>query len=122
MNSIEVRSEEKQLLGQIDFNPASLEGHEARYWLAVGEAALRLTKLLIARRAIPEVRPRYFTDPHFNTAGRGRSRAQIFEKNGTRGEDIFRHPHFLKYLPREMIPLPATGSTLAKDGCPVFVA
>ena len=98
MNSIEFRSEEKQLLGQIDFNPASLERHEARYWIAVGEAALRLTKSLIARKAIPEVRTRYFTDPDFNTGGRGRSRAQIFEKNGTRGEDIFRHPHFLKYL------------------------
>ena len=49
MNSIELRSEEKQLLGQIDFNPASLERHEARYWIAVGEAALRLTKSLIAR-------------------------------------------------------------------------
>lgn len=30
--------------------------------------------------------------------GRGRSRADVFEKNGTRGEAIFRHPHFLTYL------------------------
>jgi len=53
---------------------------------------------LISRKAIPEVRTKYFTDPEFNVGGRGRSRADIFEKNGTCGEDIFRHTHFLKYL------------------------
>lgn len=55
-------------------------------------------KSLIARKAIPEVRTSYFNNPDLNIGGRGRSRAGIFEKNGTRGEAIFRHPHFLKYL------------------------
>lgn len=96
--SIKLTAEEKALVAQIDFNPASSEGHEPGYWKAVGEAALRLMKSLIARKAIPEVRMRYFSDADFNVGGRGRSRAQIFEKNGTRGEAIFRHPHFLKYL------------------------
>jgi hypothetical protein len=96
--SIELTAEEKAMVAQIDFNPASAERHEPGYWNAVGEAALRLMKSLIARKAIPEVRMRYFTDADFNVGGRGRSRAQIFEKNGTCGEAIFRHPHFLKYM------------------------
>jgi hypothetical protein len=33
-----------------------------------------------------------------NTGGRGKSRQQVFESNGTAGDDIFRHPHFLPYL------------------------
>jgi hypothetical protein len=55
-------------------------------------------KSLIGRKAIPDVRSKYFTDPAFNVGGRGRSHAGVFEKNGTSGEAIFRHPHFLTYL------------------------
>ena len=98
MICVELTMEEKALVERIDFNPESSDKHDAAYWNAVGAAALRLMKSLIARNAIPEVRTKYFTDPAFNVGGRGRSRADIFEKNGTRGEDIFRHPHFLKYL------------------------
>lgn len=98
MKSIELTAEEKEILAQIDFHPESFERHDPDYWRAVGDAALRLMKSLIAREAIPKVRTRYFTDPEFNIGGRSRSRAQVFEKNGTRGEDIFRHSHFLKYL------------------------
>lgn len=98
MNCIELTVEEKALLGRIDFAPASPTRHDPEYWNAVGEAALRLMKSLIARKAIPAVRSKYFTDSDFNVGGRGRSRAQIFEKNGTYGEAIFKHPHFLKYL------------------------
>lgn len=99
MNCIELTVEEKAPLGRIDFAPLRLpEKHDPEHWNAVGEAALALMKSLIARNAIPDVRSKYFTDPDFNVGGRGRSRAQIFEKNGTHGEEIFRHPHFLKYL------------------------
>jgi hypothetical protein len=45
--------------------------------------ALALMKSLIARKAIPEVRTKYFTDADFDVGGGGRSRAEIFEKNGT---------------------------------------
>lgn len=98
LNSVELTAEEKALVAQIDFDPSSSDRHEPGYWNAVGEAALTLMRSLIARKAIPEVRTKYFTDSDFNVGGRGRSRADIFEKNGTRGEAIFRHPHFLKYL------------------------
>jgi hypothetical protein len=98
MNCIELTVEEKALLGRIDFGPASPEKHNPEHWNAVGEAALGLMKSLIARKAIPDVRSKYFTDSEFNVGGRGRSRAEVFEKNGTSGEAIFRHPHFLTYL------------------------
>ena len=97
-NEIELTVEEKVLLAKIDFNSSSSARQEHGYWKTVGDAALGLMKSLIVRRAIPEVRTRYFSDPDLNTGGRGRSRAGIFEKNGTRGEAIFRHAHFLKYL------------------------
>jgi hypothetical protein len=96
-SAIELTAEERTLVGRIDFNPSS-EIHDADYWLSVGTAAHKLMESLIARKAIPEVRTKFFTDPVFNIGGRGRSRFQIFEKNGTRGDAIFRHPHFLKYL------------------------
>jgi hypothetical protein len=94
---IQFTAEEKAVLAKIDFNPAS-EKHDPAYWKAVGEASLQLMRLLTAREGIPEVRTKYFTDPDFNIGGRGRSRADRFEKNGTRGEAIFRHVHFLRYL------------------------
>ena len=60
---------------------------------------MRLLALsLFERAAIPEIRTAYFTDPDFNPGGRGKSRAEIFESNGTSGDEILRHPHFLKYL------------------------
>jgi hypothetical protein len=96
--AVELTPKEKELVSKIDFNPSSRESHDPGYWNAVGEASLALMRSLITRKAIPEVRTKYFTDAKFHVRGRGKSRAAIFEKNGTRGEAIFRHPHFLKYL------------------------
>jgi len=98
LGCIELTPEEQQQLDRIDFHPESSENRDRAYWIGVGESALALMTLLIARKAIPEVRTKYFTDADFNVGGRGESRADIFKKNGTSGEAIFRHPHFLKYL------------------------
>lgn len=38
------------------------------------------------------------TDPAFNV-GSVRSHQQVFDANGTKGDDILRHPHFLPYPP-----------------------
>ncbi len=57
-----------------------------------------LTESLLERGGIPVVRRLYFTDPERNPGGRGRSRRQVFEKNGTSGRQILAHPHFLPYL------------------------
>lgn len=64
---------------------------------AAMEAAHGLTLSLLRREAIPPIRVDYFIDPELNI-GQRRSREQIFEGNGTAGEDIFRHPHFFPYL------------------------
>lgn len=61
------------------------------------DAAHALTVSLLKREAIPLVRISYFVDPELNI-GCSRSRQQVFEGNGTAGEDIFRHPHFFRYL------------------------
>ena len=57
-----------------------------------------LASSVLERGVIPEVRIAYFTEPDFNPSGRGKSRKDIFEKNGTSGDEILRHPHFLKHL------------------------
>ncbi len=57
-----------------------------------------LAESLIERKAIPQVRLSYFTDPEMNVGGHGKSRKEIFEGNGTSGKDILRHPHFAAYL------------------------
>jgi hypothetical protein len=53
---------------------------------------------LLDRGAVLPVRLLYFTDPERNPGGRGKSREDIFAGNGTAGEDILRHPNFLKIL------------------------
>ena len=63
-----------------------------------GERALALFRSLSDRGAIPEERRRYFVDAEYNPGGRGRSRLQGFERYGRHGDEIMRHPHFLKYL------------------------
>lgn len=62
------------------------------------EAMSLLAKSILDRGAIPQVRISYFTDPEFNPGGRGKSREEIFEANGTCGDEILRHPHFLRHL------------------------
>lgn len=62
------------------------------------EPMASLMESLLERDAIPRVRLLYFTDPERNPGGRGKSRQDIFEKNGTVGAGIYAHPSFLKYL------------------------
>lgn len=57
-----------------------------------------LAESLLDRGAIPDVRLRYFTDPDCNPGGRRKSRADMFERNGTCGDEILEHPSFLKFL------------------------
>jgi hypothetical protein len=81
------------LLAQIKFHYTSQnELHESIKPMAT------LTESLLERGAVPEVRLLYFADPERNPGGRGKSREQIFEKNGTSGEEIYAHGNFLKFL------------------------
>jgi hypothetical protein len=58
----------------------------------------QLAESLLERNAIPSVRVAWFADPKINAGGYGKSRKQVFEKNGTTGKEILRHPHFVEYL------------------------
>jgi hypothetical protein len=91
--------DETQLVKRIDF---TLITNTIRpgFHQALGEscaAAVPLARSLLARGAIPDVRLAYFTDPDRNI-GLKRSRQQVFEDNGARGDEMFGHGHFLPYL------------------------
>ncbi len=58
----------------------------------------KLTKLLLKRKAVPGIRVKWFTDAELNPGSHDWSRKEIFERNGTRGDAIFAHPHFISYL------------------------
>jgi hypothetical protein len=66
-------------------------------WQTIADAMQKLTKSLLKRNAIPEIRLRLFSDPDLAET-RSKSSMQIFESNGVTGDAIFRHPHFVKYL------------------------
>lgn len=92
--AIELTEPEKALAERI-FSPQSRESYS---WAPIGAAMLALMRSLRKRKAIPEARWKYFTDPECFVGGHGRSHLQVFEKNGTYGDDIVRHEHFVKYL------------------------
>jgi hypothetical protein len=53
---------------------------------------------LVRRRAIIEVRARYWADPDYQHGRVKGAHQGLFERNGTRGQAIYEHPHFLPYL------------------------
>jgi hypothetical protein len=82
---------EEGALASVALKGATLE------WRERADAMEALMELLLKREAIPKVRLHLFSDPNYAEVGRS-SRQQVFESNGTRGKEIFRHPHFIPYL------------------------
>ncbi len=82
----EIRLRQEELFGNYDVAPRN------------GELALALMRSLLQRKAIPEVRLRYFEDPSFRTGRIKGSYRALFERNKTTGDDIYRHPNFLEHL------------------------
>ena len=66
-------------------------------WPPIAIAMESLFKSINKRNAIPKIRLRIFADPKYAEI-RNKSTKQIFESNGTYGDEIYRHPHFVKYL------------------------
>ncbi len=91
--AIDLTPEEAKLFGLLRFDPR--RDHDALRTSCA--AASELARSLLARKAIPAIRLRYFTDPEFNIGSR-KSRKEVFELNGTRGDDILSHGNFLPYL------------------------
>jgi len=92
---LELLPEEEELMERIVFEYTDPGYHEKLD--ASCESAAILTALLLERKAIPDVRLAWFTDPRFQVKGK-MSRLQIFEKNGNTLAETFEHPHFLLYL------------------------
>lgn len=92
---ISLTVKERKLREQIDFDPRDPGFHETL--VRSCDAAKPLALSLLKRKAIPEIRWAYFTDPEYNV-GSKRSRLAVFEGNGCHGEDILGHGTFLKYL------------------------
>lgn len=90
---IPLTTEERAQFSSIHFE--WLNPEQLRDSLAPMEA---LASSVLERGGVPAVRIAYFTDPEFNPGGRGKSRQDIFERNGTSGDEILKHPHFLKHL------------------------
>jgi hypothetical protein len=71
---------------------------EAKVNIDDGHRAAALFKSLLARKAIPEVRLRYFADPdYFLGKGKGSIRDH-FLSNSRTDEAMYQHAHFLQYL------------------------
>lgn len=96
-HSIELTDEEQALRAQLHFNFDDLRGSSALA-VANGERAALLMESLIGRNAIPPVRWVYWTDPSYHHGRIKCSHKGLFERNGTKGREIYEHPHFLKYL------------------------
>ncbi|HBO4529608.1 TPA: hypothetical protein L4U56_003962 [Pseudomonas aeruginosa] len=90
---ISLTPKEKALFSEIRFK---WKNHEELQDSLVPMESLAAS--VLQRGGVPERRVSYFTDPEFNPASRGKSRRDIFEKNGTSGNEILKHPNFLKYL------------------------
>lgn len=84
---------ERELLNKITFDSSLYDDLQAAM-----EPMAALAASLLDRQAIPEVRLLYFTDPERNPTSRGKSWQQIFESNGTAGNELLSHPNFLKFL------------------------
>ncbi len=94
---IELTQEETELVSQIDFSTDTLSPGFFDRLSASCKIAPILFKSLAARQAIPQVRLDFFFK-RGHVPGSKLSHHEIFEKNGTRGEAIFAHGHFLPFL------------------------
>ncbi|WP_096700020.1 hypothetical protein [Magnetospirillum sp. 15-1] len=93
---IELTEEESEIVRNIEFDQEVVFRQSTG--AENGFLSHKLMMRLIERKAIPEERVKYFTDGEYSHGTRGRSRMKVFERNGTSGEDIFRHGNFLKHL------------------------
>lgn len=99
MNAIDLNEDEAGLAAQVkEANRLALVDHDYERTIHAGNASKELMGLLLKRNAIPDVRLRYFTDPHYNGRNPKSSRYALFRRNATSDAEMYEHPHFWKYL------------------------
>jgi hypothetical protein len=92
---IELTEGEQELLAKINLEP---DPHDRDTYEANKAAVPELMASLIKRNAIPNHRVQYFTNPDYHFGSTKGAYKDVFERNGTKGREIFEHPHFLKFL------------------------
>ncbi|TGP88919.1 MULTISPECIES: hypothetical protein [unclassified Mesorhizobium] len=93
---IELTADEESLAEKLEFDPGKVRDHED--WKRNSELAAQLAHSILKRKAVPDHRLRYFTDPDYHPGGRNKSRRDNWVANGNSYEDILRHNNFLPYL------------------------
>lgn len=92
---IELTDSERALLAQIEFD---WDRQTPEDYKKNSKAAAALTKSLLARKAVPEQRMKYFTDPAYKPGRIKGSHRDLFHRNNNADEEMIRHVHFLPYL------------------------
>lgn len=93
---IELTDEEQEIVGQIELDQMKVRDHEQ--WKTNSELAFNLITSLLKRKAVPDHRLRYFTDPTYNRGDHGKSRKDRFLANSKTIDTMFRHNNFLAYI------------------------
>lgn len=93
-SDIDLTDEEQSILATLILRVEDLRGDHMKYQVNAA-AVLKLFRLLTARGAIPAHRLNWFADPEFGSARRGKSLKDVFERNGSVGDDLITSPHFL---------------------------
>ncbi len=93
--AIELTQEETTLLSCIELDQSALD-HEQ--YKRQAPLTLKLLRSLTERKAIPEIRLKYWADPKYYLGRLKTSYKGVFERNGNQGEEVYTHPNFLPYL------------------------
>ena len=92
---IELTNNEAEDLSGIELDQSALD--HAQYQRQA-PLVLALLESLAERNAIPKVRLMYWSDPEYQIGRVKASHKGLFERNGRKGDEIYTHPNFLKYL------------------------
>jgi hypothetical protein len=98
IGKIHLTKTEEKLLNRLVLDHAGYVRLEREETIANGELAATLIQSLLAHKSIPECRLRYFADPDYNVGSSKSSKRDLFLRNAHTDEEMYRHPHFLKYL------------------------
>lgn len=92
---VELTVHETEILSGIELDQSALD-HEQ--YKRQAPLILELLASLVERKAIPEIRLKYWSDPEYHLGRLKTSYKGIFERNGNQGDEIYIHPNFLPYL------------------------
>ena len=92
---VDLTEDETEILNGIELDQTALD-HEQ--YKRQAPLILELLRSLAERNAIPEIRLKYWLDPEHQIGRLKASHKGLFERNGRQGDEIYTHPHFLKYL------------------------